>query len=617
MNTKIVYVLSSDENDLFWEQCLISVMSARHHMPNSTIYLVCDDRTYATLNGLRQQIFSIVNKTIVENFEPSVSKVERSRLMKTRLREIVFGDFLYLDCDTMVIQSLAEIDQESADIAAVLDGHCLFKHHPMRDYFLKQNAGLQYEHDKITQYFNGGVMYAKDSEAAHVFYKQWHSNYLLSVSKGIFIDEPALSKSNLDPCCVKIEELNGSWNCQIRFGALYLANAKVLHFCSKKNMPVSRLSEKNFLKTVKAYGIDTPMLSNYLLDWRSTMECGYVVGVGLDAEFMLSRNYEQARMNFINAGNQQDLYFPHIKTFKDGWRFVRNNILGHIAPVRLAKILYKEKFGIDITEENCSNFNKMLFRLLTESDTSSWTMLADKIAVRDYIAKLNLEDILCQKYAEWKTVSAIDFDTLPEQFVLKCNHDNGSCIVVRDKWSLDMEFIKRFYKKKLNTQFGITTAEPHYKGISPCVFAEEYLAPDKDYSSSVICYKFFAFYGEADYCQVVYDSNSYKTQRSVIYDTNIWEKQIGFINRHEGSLDIPVPTTLEKMRHVVHQLGKTLPFCRIDLYEFHNKVYFSEMTFLPGAGRITSFSDEFLTILGGKLLEMQNSWILKSKKIQM
>lgn len=92
MNTKIVYVLSSDENDLFWEQCLISVMSARHHMPNSTIYLVCDDRTYATLNGLRQQIFSIVNKTIVENFEPSVSKVERSRLMKTRLREIVFGD---------------------------------------------------------------------------------------------------------------------------------------------------------------------------------------------------------------------------------------------------------------------------------------------------------------------------------------------------------------------------------------------------------------------------------------------------------------------------------------------------------------------------------------------
>ena len=71
------------------------------------------------------------------------------------------------------------------------------------------------------------------------------------ISKGIFIDEPALSKSNLDPCCVKIEELNGSWNCQIRFGALYLANAKVLHFCSKKNMPVSRLSEKNFLKTVK------------------------------------------------------------------------------------------------------------------------------------------------------------------------------------------------------------------------------------------------------------------------------------------------------------------------------------------------------------------------------
>ena len=72
-------------------------------------------------------------------------------------------------------------------------------------------------------------------------------------------------------------------------------------------MPVSRLSEKNFLKTVKAYGIDTPMLSNYLQDWRSTMECGYVVGVGLDAEFMLSRNYEQARMNFINPVEYQHL----------------------------------------------------------------------------------------------------------------------------------------------------------------------------------------------------------------------------------------------------------------------------------------------------------------------
>ena len=287
MKTKIAYVLVSSHKDLFWEQCLISVMSVRHHMPDAHTVLVCDTETKESLNdGIRNDISKYFSEIISISFDEKVGNTMRSRILKVTLREIITGDFLYIDCDTLITQQLCDIDNLSYPIAAVLDGHCLFKSHPMREFFLKQNKHLDYAHDSIVKYFNAGVMYVKDIEETHSFYKLWHDNYLTSCEKGIYLDEPALSKTNIELGNV-IQEINGTWNCQIRFGALFLATNKILHFCSKKNMPVSILSNKVYLRKIKEHGVDTFGLLKYIADWRSSISPGMVTCFGNDASLLL------------------------------------------------------------------------------------------------------------------------------------------------------------------------------------------------------------------------------------------------------------------------------------------------------------------------------------------
>lgn len=251
METKIVYVLVSSKKDLFCEQCLISVMSVRHHMPEAHTVLVCDTETKESLcDDIRNQISQYLSEIIAIPFDNSVEKTKRSRILKVSLRNIVIGNFLYIDCDTLITQPLYEIDSFPYTIAAVFDGHCPFKYNPMREFFLLQNKHLNYPLDKIYKYYNGGVMYVKDTDEAYLFYNLWHKNYLISSEKGVLIDEPALSMTNIEQNDI-IQEIDGTWNCQIRFGALYLATNKILHFCSKKNMPVSYLSDKIYLTIVR------------------------------------------------------------------------------------------------------------------------------------------------------------------------------------------------------------------------------------------------------------------------------------------------------------------------------------------------------------------------------
>lgn len=516
MITKIVYVLVSSKKDFFWEQCLISIMSVRHLMPEAYTVLVCDTETKESLcDNIRNQITQYFSEIIAIPFENDVEKTKRSRILKVSLRNIVNGDFLYIDCDTLITQPLYEIDSFPYTIAAVLDGHCLFKCNPMREFFLSQNKHLNYPHDKICKYYNGGVMYVKDTDESYLFYNLWHKNYLISCEKGVFIDEPALSMTNIEQNDI-IHEIDGTWNCQIRFGALYLATNKILHFCSKKNMPVSYLSNKNYLNKVKEEGMNTINLLEYINDWKKSIPHGIVTCVGYDASFAVSPMYEKQRSFFFNQDTKLSTYCPML-CFNEKIRKLRNNLLGRISSKYLSRLLYKEMFCTDITNVADSDFNKMLHMLAFYSDIREWTILADKLEVRDYIKSKGLSNVLPIIYDIWDNVDSIDIDTLPFQYVLKCNHDNSSAIVVYDNFSIDKSFLTRFYRKKMSSNYGIETAEPHYKHIPHRIFAEELLQNDKCYSDSLVSYKFFSFYGKADYCQVIYDSKHHKNQKSIIY----------------------------------------------------------------------------------------------------
>ena len=601
MKTKIVYVLASSPSDYFYEQCLISAKSAKEYNHSARIILICDNRTKETLCGIRSEIGTLFSEIITVKFDDSVSNLERSRRMKVNLRSYVQGDFLYIDCDTLVVQDLSDIDKCEYSLAAVLDGHCGLKSHVMRSFFYKQNLAFNPQIVNEEYYFSGGVIFSKDDAISHTFYKRWANNYERACSLGINIDEPALCLANQEMEHV-IAELDGVWNCQVRFGALYLSSAKILHFCSKKNMPISRLSSRDYLYNVKQAGLNTPSLEAYITNWRKAIIYPIVISTDVDAIYNTLPDYEQKRRIQYNKLVQNQIYIPKNKGLMQWLRSLRNYSLGIINPKLLSEILYKEKFGRAIDEDPTESLNKKIYRLAFFGNPRQWSSLADKLAVREYVISKGYKSILPRLYGHWRDSSKINSVVLPNKFVLKCNHDNGSVIIIEDKFSIDWNYIISYYKKRLNGTFGISSAEPHYRHIIPSVLAEEKLENDKSFSNGLVSYKFFAFSGDTRYCQVVYDTAEHKYQRSLIYDVNGWIKCANFITKNQGDINIPRPSTLDKMIEVVKTLSSEFPFVRIDLYEVNNKVYFSEMTFMPAAGRITNFSQEFLEILGKNVL---------------
>lgn len=187
---------------------------------------------------------------------------------------------------------------------------------------------------------------------------------------------------------------------------------------------------------------------DYIRDWKSTIPQGLVTCVGEDASFAVSPLYESSRKHFINNEIKRSLYIPH-HNFKDYIISIRNNMLGRIAPKYLSQLLYKELFGTDIRQAIEYDFNRMLYILSFYSNNKEWSTYADKLAVRDYIAAKGLKHILPVVYKIWDNSRDIDFESLPNKFVLKCNHDNGSTIIVIDRYSISDDYVKKYYSKNL------------------------------------------------------------------------------------------------------------------------------------------------------------------------
>lgn len=231
MKTKIVYVVTSDESDIYLEQALLSAFSLRKHNPNACVELVVDQDTDATLTGKRGEILKYIDSKVVVNVPEEYNKVCRSRWLKTSLRQHVKGDLLFVDTDTIVTDNLEEIDCFTGDIGAVKDKHVLIgknrKKNTLRVY--AERDGWRWS--ETLAYYNSGVMLVKDSALTHKFYQMWHNKWVEKEGKtGDYTDQSSLAATN-ESFQYPIKELSGEWNCQIiRNGIIYLANAKIMHY---------------------------------------------------------------------------------------------------------------------------------------------------------------------------------------------------------------------------------------------------------------------------------------------------------------------------------------------------------------------------------------------------
>lgn len=319
MQTKLVYVLTCAPEATYIEQALISIWSARYHNPDAHIVLLVDDLTNQLLVGKRAEVLEYITEKVVIPFEDAnATMMYRSRWIKTQVRQIVKGDLLFIDCDTIVNKSLEEIDEVKAETAAVPESNLpIADFHPSLYESMEENAKeIGWNKAGEEYYYSSGVIYVKDIPTAHKMFQLWHQYWIDGRKIGINIDQPSLAKANID-CGHLIERIDNRWNC-IMFTYPRQANeANILHFAAYRNM--SFLFSKRVLRYVKDNG-----LTEYIKEYITHPTNSYIP---FDSEFYhyALKDYV-ARCCLLYRGIKD--YAKHIdETFED---YVPKNIVSKL-----------------------------------------------------------------------------------------------------------------------------------------------------------------------------------------------------------------------------------------------------------------------------------------------
>lgn len=263
MRTKIVYSLVSDSKDHFLEQLLVSSYSVKQHNPDAHITLVTDNISNAEITDDRTNALKYIDEKIVVQ-TPELGKKSRSRWLKTSIRQIVKGDYLFIDTDTIITGDISEIDNVEGNICAVLDRHLSLDRNQRGEAIIKQckRSGWNPE-EKDHKYSNSGVMLVKECTESHELYKRWHEIWESSYNRGIDIDQPALGLANRQVGYM-IKELDGIWNCQILGNGLrFMHDAKILHYYNSDSRTLLHsnpfiFSDGQFQQRIKDAGFQLP-----------------------------------------------------------------------------------------------------------------------------------------------------------------------------------------------------------------------------------------------------------------------------------------------------------------------------------------------------------------------
>lgn len=261
-------------------------------------------------------------------------------------------------------------------------------------------------------------------------------------------------------------------------------------------------------------------------------------------------------------------------------------------------------FGYPLDLKNPKTFNEKLQWLKLYNRKPEYTMMADKIAVKDYVAKIIGKEHIIPTLGVWEHFDDIDFEKLPNQFVLKCNHDCGSVVIVKDKNNFDKVAAKKKLEKALSKNFYLKHREWVYKDIKPRIFAEEFV---EDSNQKLVDYKVHCFNGEPKFLIVFGDRFGKNGMTDDFFDVNWQHLSVARPGHLFAKEDISKPANLDLMLVLARKLSAGIKFLRVDFYSVDGRVLFGEMTFYPAAGFEKFVPEEWDEIFG--------NWIkLPSKK---
>lgn len=248
------------------------------------------------------------------------------------------------------------------------------------------------------------------------------------------------------------------------------------------------------------------------------------------------------------------------------------------------RLFYLATTGRMIHFKNPKGFNEKLQWLKVHDRHPEYGKLVDKLAVREHIKEVWGEEHLFPLLGHWKSFDEIDFSQLPNQFVLKCNHDSGSTRVIRDKSALtqaDMDSLRSHFTRRLRHDFFYAGREYPYKGLPRYIMAEQLMVDKANPEKSIEDYKFFCFDGEP---KVLFIATDRETDcKFDFFDMNF--DHLDVYNIHENADRTPEkPAMFDEMKLVAAKLAKGIKHVRIDLYMLNGKIYFGEYTFFHGGG---------------------------------
>jgi hypothetical protein len=228
---------------------------------------------------------------------------------------------------------------------------------------------------------------------------------------------------------------------------------------------------------------------------------------------------------------------------------------------------------------NPKTFSEKIQWIKLNGGLEKYTKYVDKLSVRNFIEKTIGIEYLIPLLGVWNNFDEIDFNNLPNQFVLKATHGSHYIYICKDKKLLDKHKLKKTVSKWLKENFYIKTRETQYKNCKPKILCEKYL---KDYSGSLTDYKMFCFNGKPYCIEVI--SDRFSDEKDDIMDLNWKIMPLIYKNMNHSIRKLQKPEKLNEMIEISKKLAKEFPFVRVDLYTVENKIYFGELTFTPANG---------------------------------
>lgn len=273
-----------------------------------------------------------------------------------------------------------------------------------------------------------------------------------------------------------------------------------------------------------------------------------------------------------------------------------------ISPEIATKMTYFLKFKKRLNLKNPIDFNEKIQWLKLNYQIESILVASDKVKVEQILVEKNLSEYLIKRIGVFHSVKEIDWNQLPNQFVIKTNNASGTNIIIHDKKEVKINRIEKQLKKWLRINFSNYALEPQYQEMEPLILVEELIKttePLKDY-------RFFCFNGKVEFLYVSIDGEinsegfSDKKVRKGYFDLNF--NKLDFLKVNTTEFDnVKKPNNFFQMIKIAEILSEKIPFVRVDLYNVNGQIYFGEMTFTPSSGFTDYYKDEVLLELGEKI----------------